>query len=56
MPSLEALLVQADFVTIHLPRTPDTEGLIGDHELSMVKPGARLVNTARGGTWRRPRS
>ena len=33
MPSLEALLVQADFVTIHLPRTPDTEGLIGDHEL-----------------------
>lgn len=49
MPTLEALLVQADFVTIHLPRTPDTEGLIGDHELSMVKPGARLVNTARGG-------
>jgi D-3-phosphoglycerate dehydrogenase len=49
MPTLEALLVQADFVTIHLPRTPDTEGLIGDHEFSMVKPGARLVNTARGG-------
>ncbi len=49
MPTLEALLVQADFITIHLPRTPDTEGLIGDHELSMVKPGARLVNTARGG-------
>jgi D-3-phosphoglycerate dehydrogenase len=49
MPTLEALLVQADFVTIHLPRTPDTEGLIGEHELSMVKEGARLVNTARGG-------
>ena len=29
MPSLEALLVQADFVSIHLPRTPETEGLIG---------------------------
>ncbi len=49
MPTLEALLVQADFVTIHLPRTDDTEGLIGAHELSLMKPGARLVNTARGG-------
>jgi D-3-phosphoglycerate dehydrogenase len=49
MPTLEALLVQADFVTIHLPRTPDTEGLIGEHELALVKEGVRLVNTARGG-------
>ncbi len=49
MPSLEALLVQADFVTIHLPRTPETEGLIGAHELDLMKQGARLVNTARGG-------
>ncbi len=49
MPTLEALLVQSDFVSIHLPRTPDTEGLIGAHELSLMKPGARLVNTARGG-------
>jgi D-3-phosphoglycerate dehydrogenase len=49
MPSLEALLVQADFITVHLPRTPDTEGLIGERELALVKEGARLVNTARGG-------
>jgi D-3-phosphoglycerate dehydrogenase len=49
MPTLEALLVQADFITIHLPRTPDTEGLIGERELSLVKEGTRLVNTARGG-------
>jgi D-3-phosphoglycerate dehydrogenase len=49
MPSLESLLVQADFVTIHLPRSPETEGLIGAHELGLMKPGARLVNTARGG-------
>ena len=49
MPTLEALLVQADFVTIHLPRTPETEGLLGEHELALMKPGARLVNTARGG-------
>jgi D-3-phosphoglycerate dehydrogenase len=49
MPTLEALLVQADFITIHLPRTPDTEALIGERELALVKEGARLVNTARGG-------
>jgi D-3-phosphoglycerate dehydrogenase / 2-oxoglutarate reductase len=49
MPSLESLLVQADFVSIHLPRSPETEGLIGAHELSLMKPGARLINTARGG-------
>ena len=49
MPDLGALLVQADFVTIHLPRTPDTEGLIGEQELALMKEGSRLVNTARGG-------
>ena len=49
MPDLGALLVQADFVTIHLPRTAETEALIGPRELALMKPGARLVNTARGG-------
>jgi D-3-phosphoglycerate dehydrogenase / 2-oxoglutarate reductase len=49
MPTLEAVLVQADFLTVHLPRTADTEGLIGARELALVKEGARLVNTARGG-------
>jgi len=49
MPSLEALLVQADFVSIHLPRSPETEGLIGERELALVKDGARIVNTSRGG-------
>ncbi len=49
MPTLEALLVQSDFVSIHLPRGPETEGLIGAKELRMMKAGARLVNTARGG-------
>ncbi len=48
-PSLEALLVQADIVTIHLPRTAETEGLIGERELRLMKDGARLVNTSRGG-------
>jgi D-3-phosphoglycerate dehydrogenase / 2-oxoglutarate reductase len=49
MPDLGALLVQADFITIHLPRTPETEGLIGRRELGLMKEGARIVNTARGG-------
>jgi D-3-phosphoglycerate dehydrogenase len=49
MPDLGSLLVQADFVSIHLPRTPDTEGLLGEQELALMKEGARLVNTARGG-------
>ena len=49
MPTLEALLVQSDFLTVHLPRTPETEGLIGERELALVKEGARLVNTSRGG-------
>ena len=39
MPSLEALLVQADFVSIHLPRTSETEELIGAHELCADETG-----------------
>src|ERR687892_272541 len=49
MPNLEALLVQADIVTIHLPRTPETEGLIGEREIALMRDGARIVNTSRGG-------
>jgi D-3-phosphoglycerate dehydrogenase len=49
MPNLEAVLVQADFITIHLPRTNETEGLIGGREIGLMKDGARIVNTARGG-------
>jgi len=49
MPTLEALLVQADFVSIHLPKTPETENFIGQRELALLKQGARLVNTSRGG-------
>jgi D-3-phosphoglycerate dehydrogenase / 2-oxoglutarate reductase len=49
MPALDALLVQADFLTIHLPRAAETEGLIGSRELALMPEGARVVNTARGG-------
>ncbi len=40
---------RADFITIHLPRTPETLGIVGERELEQVKPGVRIVNTARGG-------
>jgi D-3-phosphoglycerate dehydrogenase len=47
--TLEELLREADIVTIHLPKTPETVGLIGERELSLVKPGVIIVNAARGG-------
>src|SRR5215218_10123489 len=47
--SLAEVLARADVVTIHLPKTPETTGLIGEAELAAMKRGARLVNTARGG-------
>jgi D-3-phosphoglycerate dehydrogenase len=46
---LEELLREADFISIHLPKTPETVGLIGERELRMVKPTVRIVNAARGG-------
>lgn len=48
-PSLEALLGEADVVSLHLPITPQSRGLIGRSELAAMKPGAFLVNTGRGG-------
>ncbi|HEX2420260.1 MAG TPA: phosphoglycerate dehydrogenase, partial [Acidimicrobiia bacterium] len=46
---LDKLLETADFITIHLPLTPDTEHLIGKDALARCKPGVRIVNTSRGG-------
>ncbi|MBM2617494.1 phosphoglycerate dehydrogenase [Actinoplanes sp. LDG1-06] len=46
---LEELLRESDFISVHLPRTPETVGLIGEKELALVKPGVRIVNAARGG-------
>jgi D-3-phosphoglycerate dehydrogenase len=42
------LLSESDFVTLHVPARPDTEGLIGTEELAAMKPTAYLVNTSRG--------
>ena len=46
---IEQLVQVADFVTVHLPKTPDTLGLLGKELLGQAKPGIRIVNTARGG-------
>src|SRR5699024_482464 len=46
---LEELLRESDFISVHLPRTPETVGLIGEKELQLVRPGVRIVNAARGG-------
>ena len=47
--SLDELVRQADFLTVHLPKTPDTVGLVGRELLAQAKPTLRIVNTARGG-------
>jgi D-3-phosphoglycerate dehydrogenase len=47
--SLEELLRESDFITIHLPKTPETVGLIGATELATTKRGVIIVNAARGG-------
>ena len=47
--TLDALLVESDVVTLHIPLTTDTKNLIGQQRLAMMKPNAVLINTARGG-------
>jgi D-3-phosphoglycerate dehydrogenase len=47
--SLEQLYKESDFVTLHLPLTPQTKGMIGAKEFAMMKKGVRIVNCARGG-------
>lgn len=45
---LEDVLEQADFVTLHVPETPQTKNMIGAAELARMKPGACLLNASRG--------
>lgn len=49
MTSLETLFASADYVTLHIPETPETRGLIGESLLGSMKAGATLVNCARAG-------
>jgi D-3-phosphoglycerate dehydrogenase len=46
---LDELLAESDFISIHLPRTPETLGLIDEQALARVKPTVRIINAARGG-------
>jgi D-3-phosphoglycerate dehydrogenase / 2-oxoglutarate reductase len=46
--SFETLLTEADFVTLHVPLTPETTGIVNDKALRLMKPTAWLINTARG--------
>lgn len=47
--SMEALLERSDFITIHVPRTPQTVNLIDRPQFARMKPTARILNVARGG-------
>jgi D-3-phosphoglycerate dehydrogenase / 2-oxoglutarate reductase len=47
--SPEDIYAQADFITIHLPKTPDTEGFLNAEAFAKMRDGARILNVARGG-------
>jgi D-3-phosphoglycerate dehydrogenase len=47
--SLDELLSESDAISVHLPKTAETTGLIGDEQLHRVKPGVIVINAARGG-------
>ncbi len=48
VPKLAALLAESDVVSLHVPETPQTKNLIGRAQLAAMKPGAHLINAARG--------
>jgi len=48
---LDELLSRSDFVSINLPLSPETRGLIGEKELTLLKPTAYIINVARGPIW-----
>ncbi len=45
------LLPEIDYLTVHTPKTPETEGMISTEQIKAMKPGVRLVNCARGGIY-----
>jgi D-3-phosphoglycerate dehydrogenase / 2-oxoglutarate reductase len=47
--SIEELMKRSDFITIHIPKTPETTGMISAPEFAMAKPNLRIVNCSRGG-------
>jgi D-3-phosphoglycerate dehydrogenase / 2-oxoglutarate reductase len=49
MLSLDRVMAESDFVTVHLPKTKETTGLIGREYFAIAKPNLRIINVARGG-------
>jgi len=47
--SLDGILKQSDFITLHLPLTEETRHLLGEKQFAMMKDGVRVINVARGG-------
>lgn len=47
---IDLLLQQSDYITLHIPKTPETTHLINAERLAKMKPGVRIINCARGGT------
>jgi len=47
--SLDELYAQSDFITVHLPKTPETEGVLGAGAFAKMRDGVRVLNVARGG-------
>ncbi|MCR5438764.1 MAG: phosphoglycerate dehydrogenase [Selenomonas sp.] len=47
--TFEDVITKSDFITVHMPLTPDTKGMIGMEQMKKMKKGVRLVNCARGG-------
>jgi D-3-phosphoglycerate dehydrogenase/(S)-sulfolactate dehydrogenase len=46
---LERVLAEADFISLHVPLTPQTRNLLGKEQFKAMKPGAVIINSARGG-------
>jgi D-3-phosphoglycerate dehydrogenase / 2-oxoglutarate reductase len=46
---VERIYREADFITVHVPKSKETIGMIGSEQIGMMKPTVRLINTARGG-------
>ncbi len=49
--NLDEILEKSDFITIHTPKTKETNGMIGKQEIAKMKDGIRLINCARGGLY-----
>lgn len=46
--SLDELLIKSDFVSLHVPETPETKNMISERELSLMREGSYLINASRG--------